>query len=418
MKHETPFLFVAGLAFTVPLFAQDAAEASGSATQTQTVSAPVVRVAMGKAPKSPLAPLSRSATLTAGIPADLGHPEGLHPRFSGKLDIAGNSHAVIAAATDKDAKLPDVVLVDCDHDGHFDGAEWFKPKITEQSANGRTMIQSESFAVSMQTGAANLTADVRYMGLGDTARLMFNFAEQRVASVTIGGETHVLAIADGDFDGVIGGARDLWTIAKEDARPRSSMGLPLVGEGIFADGVRWTIQCDGDRVSVQSAKADGPNPADEAAVRVRVEHEWAERFDAEREGFVAQRKLDTSRKLATKPIEWRYVTFEQGLAMAKAEQKLLFIDVMAFWCVWCYRMDYYTYPDAEVADYLTANFIPVKIIQEQDRVGDYQKLMDTLKLRGIPAMGVFDGDGAVVHPISGWKAPTDFLAELRKAKGE
>jgi hypothetical protein len=239
-----------------------------------------------------------------------------------------------------------------------------------------------------------------------------------VAPVTLGGESFLLAIVDADFDGAIGGPRDLWTLAKEDARPRNSMGLPLVGEGIFLNGARWTIQCDGDRVSVHSAKADGPNPADEAAVRVRVEHEWAERFDAEREGFVAQRKLDTSRTLATKPIEWRYVTFEQGLAMAKAEQKLLFIDVMAFWCVWCYRMDYYTYPDAEVAEYLTANFIPVKIIQEQDRVGDYQKLMDTLKLRGIPAMGVFDGEGAVVHPISGWKAPTDFLAELRKAKGE
>ena len=103
--------------------------------------------------------------------------------------------------------------------------------------------------------------------------------------------------------------------------------------------------------------------------------------------------------------------------MGQKEQKPVFIDVMAFWCVWCYRMDWSTYPDAEVARMLNEEFIPVKIIQEQDLVGDYDLVMkEKLEARGIPAMGVFDAKGDAVHKIGGWKKPEDFLKELEAAK--
>jgi thiol:disulfide interchange protein len=142
-----------------------------------------------------------------------------------------------------------------------------------------------------------------------------------------------------------------------------------------------------------------------------------ERFDQEREGFVAQRGLDTSRPLAKQPIDWKYVTFDEALELGRKTGKPVFIDVMAFWCVWCYRMDYYTYPDAEVAALLGGDFVPVKIIQEQDRAGDYDRLMkEKLEARGIPAMGVFRADGSVVHKIGGWKKPEEFIAELKAAK--
>ena len=101
--------------------------------------------------------------------------------------------------------------------------------------------------------------------------------------------------------------------------------------------------------------------------------------------------------------------------MSKQSGKPLFVDVMAFWCVWCYRMDYYTYPDREVADLLNNSFIPVKIIQEQDPAGDYSRVMDQkLKTKGIPAMGIFGGDGKLRHQIGGWEKPEDFVQDLKK----
>ena len=92
---------------------------------------------------------------------------------------------------------------------------------------------------------------------------------------------------------------------------------------------------------------------------------------------------------------------------------------MAFWCVWCYRMDWCTYPDAEVTRVLNEDFIAVKIIQEQDLVGDYDLVMkEKLQARGIPAMGIFDGEGNVVQTIGGWKKPEDFLKELAEGKAK
>ena len=101
--------------------------------------------------------------------------------------------------------------------------------------------------------------------------------------------------------------------------------------------------------------------------------------------------------------------------MAKAEDKPLFLDVLAFWCVWCYRMDYYTYPDAEVAELLNTKFIPVKIVQEQDTAGDYSKIMGILGARGIPAMGIWNPEGELLSYISGWKKPEDFVQALTDA---
>ena len=75
------------------------------------------------------------------------------------------------------------------------------------------------------------------------------------------------------------------------------------------------------------------------------------------------------------------------------------------------------YRDAEVARVLNNDFIAVKIIQEQDLVGDYDLVMkEKLAARGIPAMGIFDAAGKPVHTIGGWKKPEDFLKELEAGK--
>jgi thiol:disulfide interchange protein len=164
---------------------------------------------------------------------------------------------------------------------------------------------------------------------------------------------------------------------------------------------------------VTATTAAGPDPHDLEKHRHRIEKLWSDRFDEEREGFVEARELDESRPRATTPIAWKYVSYEEALALGEEAGKPIFIDVMAFWCVWCYRMDYYTYVDAEVAKVLNESFVPVKIIQEQAKEGDYDLVMrEKLEARGIPAMGIFDAEGNVLHTIGGWMKPEEFLTEL------
>lgn len=170
-----------------------------------------------------------------------------------------------------------------------------------------------------------------------------------------------------------------------------------------------------NKVSILAQAAKGPDPMVAEHQRERVEKMWEERFAPTADEFNKSKNIDTSRPKAQKPIDWHYVSFAEAKQLAAKANKPLFVDVMAFWCVWCYRMDFFTYCDQEVAQLLNDKFVPVKIIQEQAAEGDYDMLMkDKLKARGIPAMGIFDAEGNVLHTIGGWKKPEDFIADLQK----
>jgi thioredoxin-related protein len=238
------------------------------------------------------------------------------------------------------------------------------------------------------------------------------------AKVKVGDTEYAVDMMDGDSDGNFGGAKDGWTLrpaAEPVKRPESEYGMTVGKEKRFADGKLFTLAVGKGKVTLTWSAAEGPDPATLASQRERAEKAWAERFAPEKEGFVKARGMDTSRPLAETPIHWNYVTLAKAKAMAKKADKPLFVDVMAFWCVWCYRMDFYTYPDKAVADLLNNDFIPVKIIQEQDQAGDYSTLMKELGARGIPAMGIWSADGDLVKYISGWSKPSDFETTLKTA---
>src|SRR5688572_2322905 len=79
---------------------------------------------------------------------------------------------------------------------------------------------------------------------------------------------------------------------------------------------------------------------------------------------------------------------EQLFARAKAENKMVLLDLGAVWCHWCHVMEETTYADPEVARLLGEKFIAVKADQDADpdlsrRYEDY----------GWPATIIFGPDG-------------------------
>lgn len=334
----------------------------------------------------------------------------------GTHKIGGKQVLVAVGKSSADAALPDVLCIDSNGDGKIDAKESHAIKVTEQDQRGTKMQRGAPIDVEFELGGAKIAGKASFSRMGDgPAQVSMQFPTFLAGTVSIGGEERTVAVFDKDLDGRFNGADDVWILAKKGDRPAQAFALSAMGERRFDNGHLVGIKVDGNqRIQVSATKADGPDPKDQASHRVRVEHWWSDRFDKERDSFVAQRKLDTTRPLTKKPIDWQYVTFDQALELGKKAGKPVFVDVMAFWCVWCYRMDYYTYPDQEVADLLQNKFIPVKIIQEQDAGGDYDKVMkEKLEARGIPAMGIFDGDGKLLHKIGGWKAPADFVKDLQ-----
>ena len=374
----------------------------------------------------PVAPPSKSATLTAGVAAGVTAPADCHVAWSGKCKI-GTREIAVAVASAAEGETLDALFIDLNADGKFGEGERTDIEVNTQTRGTRSMTRSAPVDIELQFGENLVAAQATFSQMDTNASVALSFPGILTASFELDGKERTLAIVDNDFDGRLGSAGDLWAVGRTDGRPQSGYAMMGMGEHCFEKGAEEGtetgtlvgIKVAGESIHVTTAAATAPVAADAAAQRVRAEHIWVERFDAEREGFVEARKLDTSRKLAAKPIQWQYVTFDEGVAMAKKSNKLLFVDVMAFWCVWCYRMDYYTYPDAEVAKFMSDNFIPVKLIQEQDLVGDYDRVMKgMLEAKGIPAMGVFDGEGKLLHKIGGWSAPEAFLGELKTAKGQ
>lgn len=370
--------------------------------------------------KHPVAPLSEQAALAQGagkvVPAG-----SVADPWSGTLELGKRKFAVLVGKAKADAEFPDALWCDANGDGKFEDGERLGLEVTKRTgraaANGNApeILVGKPVDVNLQLGQASIAARANFMRQGEgKPSLTFSFPSYLEATVQVGGEDRVVAVQDKDFDGTYGSAGDLWTMAKPGDRPASAYAMSGFGEGRFDAGKNTTIAVAGTKISVATKDAAGPDPKDLAAQRHRAEVIWSDRFDKEREDFVKAREMDVKRPKTTKPIEWRYVTFEQALAMAKTEKKPLFVDVMAFWCVWCYRMDYYTYCDQEVAALMSEKFIPVKILQEQDPAKDYDMLMKKMEARGIPAMGVFDAEGNVVHKIGGWMKPEKFLEELRQ----
>lgn len=102
--------------------------------------------------------------------------------------------------------------------------------------------------------------------------------------------------------------------------------------------------------------------------------------------------------------------YEAGWEKAKAENKHMFIDFTATWCVWCKRLEANTFSKPAVIKALTEEFVPVKI---------WEKSPDTLEIDGLriasedlrlrefgatsfPQLWFVSPKGARVGPIKGF----------------
>ena len=63
----------------------------------------------------------------------------------------------------------------------------------------------------------------------------------------------------------------------------------------------------------------------------------------------------------TKPTEIVWMSYDAGLAKAKAENKHLFVNFTTSWCGWCKKMNKTTFMEAEIIDMLGENFVSVKV---------------------------------------------------------
>lgn len=107
------------------------------------------------------------------------------------------------------------------------------------------------------------------------------------------------------------------------------------------------------------------------------------------------------------PKTWLEQDFEGALKKAKAENKLVLVDIYAEWCAQCKELDEKTWPDPSVKDWIAKNAVPVRIDTDAKR----KDLQPVLKITGYPTVMLMDSEGKEVRPrLMGFEKPAGMVA--------
>ncbi len=99
--------------------------------------------------------------------------------------------------------------------------------------------------------------------------------------------------------------------------------------------------------------------------------------------------------VAADKIHW--LTYEEGLALAKQEQKKIFVHFYADWCAYCTKMDKETLKNPAVIDYLTKHFISIRVNSDNNR-----RIAREYFIRGLPSTWFVSADGEKISSLPGY----------------
>ena len=105
-------------------------------------------------------------------------------------------------------------------------------------------------------------------------------------------------------------------------------------------------------------------------------------------------------------INFRTITFDEAIQIAKKEKKPIFLHAYATWCHYCEFMKDSVYTNEKVGEYYNKNFVCIKMDMEKEGANLNKKL----KVQNYPALVFFDYNNAVMmHRVAGQKSIEEFL---------
>lgn len=107
--------------------------------------------------------------------------------------------------------------------------------------------------------------------------------------------------------------------------------------------------------------------------------------------------------------DWLEQDYEGALKKAKAENKLVLVDIYADWCAQCKELDEKTWPDPAVRAWIAKNAVAVRIDTDAQR----KDLQPVFKITGYPTVMLMDAEGKEVRPrLMGFEKPAGMLGWL------
>jgi thiol:disulfide interchange protein len=100
-------------------------------------------------------------------------------------------------------------------------------------------------------------------------------------------------------------------------------------------------------------------------------------------------------------------TFDEALARARSEKRLLLVDVYTDWCGWCKKLDREVFADARVAE-AAKGLVAVRVNAENGG----EKVAQRYDVQGYPTVLFVDGSGSIVKRIDGYVDTAEMLQVL------
>lgn len=111
-------------------------------------------------------------------------------------------------------------------------------------------------------------------------------------------------------------------------------------------------------------------------------------------------------------IRFRALSWQQALAKARQENKMMFIALYAPWCGYCRQMEQAIYRLPEVGNFYNEQFINVKYnIQHTDGIA----IRNSYTLPGLPAYLYLNPHGMVVAKTAGYQHQDLFIRNADSA---
>ncbi len=105
-------------------------------------------------------------------------------------------------------------------------------------------------------------------------------------------------------------------------------------------------------------------------------------------------------------IPWS-TNIEESLQRAAANGQPVLMEFTADWCVFCKKMEKNTFPNPQVTQKISSNFVAVRVDADQNK-----GLLKDLAIKGLPAILIVSPDLKVIKRISGFQTPEALVKQL------
>ena len=108
-------------------------------------------------------------------------------------------------------------------------------------------------------------------------------------------------------------------------------------------------------------------------------------------------------------VAFASLSYEDALARARREKKLVFVDVYTDWCGFCKKLDREVFTDSDVAR-AASRFVAIRVNAEKGG----EAVAARFGVRGYPTLLFVDADGELVEKVEGYLDADELVRILRK----